>query len=245
MCAGSQVDEFLVLGSDGLFDVFPNRQDLMNTIKQLLRKHSNVDTVCKLLVREAITERRSADNVSVTIMVFNQFSTSTATAGALGGCVGYAARACARKIHSSCNRNMRKSDDVNRLKRSYSVCAPDSLPTRRHTRVPSNQPPPLGASSPNGVTLSAAAGAGVGTRGGTPTASGRTLGRPETPHGSTSERSQHSHIRTGSRCWTTDAVPVRKGGSGMSQLAPSQTSLVPSLSEEGDELDDDIVVAVD
>lgn len=30
-------DEFVVLGSDGLFDVFPNRQDLMNVIKQALR----------------------------------------------------------------------------------------------------------------------------------------------------------------------------------------------------------------
>ncbi|RYE82898.1 MAG: hypothetical protein EOO65_04795, partial [Methanosarcinales archaeon] len=40
------------------------------------------------------------ENVSMVLILFNQFNVATATAGAMGGTHGYAMRACARKIRS-------------------------------------------------------------------------------------------------------------------------------------------------
>jgi hypothetical protein len=127
-------DEFVVLGSDGLFDVFPNRQDLVNKIKRLLKETMDVDEVCKRLVMEAIEERRSADNVSMVLIAFNQNDVVTSTAGALGGLPGYAARACARKVYARNTRNMKTSHEVKELQRHQSF-----MSDPKHSRIMSNQ----------------------------------------------------------------------------------------------------------
>jgi hypothetical protein len=104
------VDEFLVMGSDGLFDVFPNRQDLMNVIKRYIRELGDADAAAEAVVNEAVQRRRSADNVSIVLLVFNQGGRQTALSGAGGGCLGYARRACARKIYSRATRETKASE---------------------------------------------------------------------------------------------------------------------------------------
>lgn len=93
-------DEFIVLGSDGLWDVFPSRQDLINRVKKALRETGSADAAAASVVREAVRERRAPDNVSMVLLLLNQFGVPTASAGAAGGSVGYARRAAARKLVS-------------------------------------------------------------------------------------------------------------------------------------------------
>ena len=118
--APTVTDEFVVLGSDGLFDVFPNRQDLMNRIKKSLRATGSADGACAAVVREAVTDRHASDNVSMVLIMLNQGGVHTATAGAGGGVVGYAKRAAARKLHSRVKRDLKKDENLARLARTYS-----------------------------------------------------------------------------------------------------------------------------
>lgn len=117
-------DEFVVLGSDGLFDAFPNRQELMNRIKAALRETGDVDAACDRIVACAAVERHINDDVSMCLMVLNQGGVATATAGALGGSVGYAKRAGARRIESRSTRFLQKAADLRgRIQRSRSFDA--------------------------------------------------------------------------------------------------------------------------
>ena len=92
------LDEFVLLASDGLLDVFPSRQDLMNKVKRALRATGSADGAAAAVVREAVRDRRAPDNVSLVLILLNQCGVDTASAGAGGGCVGYARRAAARKL---------------------------------------------------------------------------------------------------------------------------------------------------
>lgn len=117
-------DEFVVLGSDGLFDAFPNRQELMNRIKAALREAGDVDAACDRIVACAAVERHVNDDVSMCLIVFNQLGISTATAGALGGSIGYAKRAGARRIESRPTRFLQRAADLRgRMQRSRSFDA--------------------------------------------------------------------------------------------------------------------------
>ena len=44
-------DEFLVIGSDGLYEVFTNHKQLVKVIKDTLRHTGSVDETCKIIVR--------------------------------------------------------------------------------------------------------------------------------------------------------------------------------------------------
>ncbi|KAA0175971.1 hypothetical protein FNF27_02692 [Cafeteria roenbergensis] len=65
-------EEFLVMGSDGLFDKFPRKQDLVNTTKKYLRETRSATLSAEMLLNEAIDVRGSRDNASVVVVVFNQ-----------------------------------------------------------------------------------------------------------------------------------------------------------------------------
>ena len=83
-------DEFLVIGSDGLFEVFGNHKQLVRVVKDMLRTTGSVDETARNLVRDTIKSPMSNDNVSVVIIVFNQYGVVTGHAGAGGGWRGFA-----------------------------------------------------------------------------------------------------------------------------------------------------------
>ena len=69
-------DEFVVIATDGLFDVIGN-QEAVNFIKQELSiNKNNLDAVVKELVHMAI-KKGSVDNVSVIVVAFHQNMTGT------------------------------------------------------------------------------------------------------------------------------------------------------------------------
>lgn len=83
-------DEFLVIGSDGLFEVHRNANQLMHLIKETLHVTRSVDETCKQIVRQTVASPFSSDNVTMLLVVFNQDGVTTACAGAAGGEVGFA-----------------------------------------------------------------------------------------------------------------------------------------------------------
>jgi len=99
-------EEFLVMGSDGLFDKFPQHQDLVSTVKRLLRETKDAAQTANMLLDEAIDVRASQDNASCVIVVFNQAGPPvdpatgrprcTAECWGWGRGVGYAAKAAGR-----------------------------------------------------------------------------------------------------------------------------------------------------
>ena len=109
-------DEFLVIGSDGLFEVFGNHRQLIKVrqpvrspwlvsfppcqpfllcfawqvVKDTLRATGSVDETAKSLVRDTVRSPFSNDNVSVVLVLFNQFGVVTGHAGSCGGWRGFA-----------------------------------------------------------------------------------------------------------------------------------------------------------
>ena len=63
-------DEFVILGTDGLWDVMGSQQ-VVNFVRLGLARHHKVKTICKELVKEAIRVG-SIDNVSVVVVMLNQ-----------------------------------------------------------------------------------------------------------------------------------------------------------------------------
>ncbi|XP_008788784.1 probable protein phosphatase 2C 27 [Phoenix dactylifera] len=62
-------DEFLIIGSDGIWDVFSN-QNAVDFARRRLQEHNDVKKCCKELVEEAI--RRSAmDNLTIVMVCFH------------------------------------------------------------------------------------------------------------------------------------------------------------------------------
>ncbi|XP_054821258.1 probable protein phosphatase 2C 27 [Prosopis cineraria] len=62
-------DEFLIIGSDGIWDVFSN-QNAVDFARRRLREHNDVRLCCKEMVEEAIN-RDSTDNLTVVIVCFH------------------------------------------------------------------------------------------------------------------------------------------------------------------------------
>ena len=93
-------DEFMILGSDGLFDRFPNRQNLMNFAKQQLRKTRSAAATAKAITDHVLDERNGTDNTTVQVVVFNQMGVVSAQANAYGVGAGFAQATgkCARAV---------------------------------------------------------------------------------------------------------------------------------------------------
>ncbi|XP_028754006.1 probable protein phosphatase 2C 27 [Neltuma alba] len=62
-------DEFLIIGSDGIWDVFSS-QNAVDFARRRLQEHNDVKLCCKEMVEEAI-KRDSADNLTVVMVCFH------------------------------------------------------------------------------------------------------------------------------------------------------------------------------
>lgn len=63
-------DEFIVLATDGLWDVMPS-QHVVNFVRLSLHEHKNIERAARDVANEAIRQG-SVDNVSVVIVAFHQ-----------------------------------------------------------------------------------------------------------------------------------------------------------------------------
>lgn len=61
-------DEFLIIGSDGIWDVFRN-QNAVDFVRRRLQEHNDVKRCCKEMVEEAM-KRGALDNLTVVIVCF-------------------------------------------------------------------------------------------------------------------------------------------------------------------------------
>lgn len=62
-------DEFLIIGSDGIWDVFSN-QNAVDFARRRLQDHNDVKVCCKELVEEAV-RRGAMDNLTVVLVCFH------------------------------------------------------------------------------------------------------------------------------------------------------------------------------
>ncbi|XP_024023385.1 probable protein phosphatase 2C 27 [Morus notabilis] len=62
-------DEFLIIGSDGIWDVFRS-QNAVDFARRRLQEHNNVKLCCKQIVEEA-TKRGATDNLTVVMVSFH------------------------------------------------------------------------------------------------------------------------------------------------------------------------------
>lgn len=62
-------DEFLIIGSDGIWDVFTS-QNAVDFARRRLQEHNDVKRCCKEIVEEAI-KRESTDNLTVVMVCFH------------------------------------------------------------------------------------------------------------------------------------------------------------------------------
>jgi protein phosphatase PTC2/3 len=62
-------DEFLIIGSDGIWDVFSN-QNAVDFIRRRLQEHNDVKLCCKEFVEESI-RRDATDNVTAVLICFH------------------------------------------------------------------------------------------------------------------------------------------------------------------------------
>ncbi|XP_068653374.1 probable protein phosphatase 2C 27 [Aristolochia californica] len=70
MMALTKEDEFLIIGSDGVWDVFTN-QNAVDFARRRLQEHNDVKRCCKEVGEEAI-KRGSVDNLTVVMVCFNK-----------------------------------------------------------------------------------------------------------------------------------------------------------------------------
>ena len=61
--------------------MYTNHKQLVKAVKDLLRSTKSVDKTVSAIVREVVRSAKSNDNVSMVLLVFNQFSVITAHAG--------------------------------------------------------------------------------------------------------------------------------------------------------------------
>ncbi|KAL4589857.1 hypothetical protein LXL04_002768 [Taraxacum kok-saghyz] len=61
-------DEFLIIGSDGIWDVFRN-QNAVDFVRRRLQEHNDVKRCCKEMVEEAL-KRGAVDNLTVVVVCF-------------------------------------------------------------------------------------------------------------------------------------------------------------------------------
>lgn len=62
-------DEFLIIGSDGIWDVFRS-QNAVDFVRRRLQEHNDVKLCCKEVVEEAM-KRKAIDNLTVVIVCFH------------------------------------------------------------------------------------------------------------------------------------------------------------------------------
>ncbi|XP_042490651.1 probable protein phosphatase 2C 27 [Macadamia integrifolia] len=62
-------DEFLIIGSDGVWDVFSN-QNAVDFIRRRLQEHNDVKLCCKEMVEEGI-KRETTDNLTIVLVCFH------------------------------------------------------------------------------------------------------------------------------------------------------------------------------
>lgn len=65
----TEEDEFLIIGCDGIWDVFRS-QNAVDFARRKLQEHNDPATCCKELIDEAL-KRKSGDNVAVVVVCFN------------------------------------------------------------------------------------------------------------------------------------------------------------------------------
>ncbi len=61
-------DDFIVLACDGLFDVFSN-QEVVDAVREQMDKHGNTELACDEIIKQAIEQRGTRDNVSMLLVV--------------------------------------------------------------------------------------------------------------------------------------------------------------------------------
>jgi protein phosphatase PTC2/3 len=74
----TEEDEFLIMGCDGIWDVFRS-QNAVDFARRKLQEHNDPAACCKELVDEAI-KRKSGDNLSVVVVCFNSMPPPVLTA---------------------------------------------------------------------------------------------------------------------------------------------------------------------
>ncbi|KAM3212176.1 hypothetical protein ACQJBY_065327 [Aegilops geniculata] len=74
----TEEDEFLIIGCDGIWDVFRS-QNAVDFARRRLQEHNDPVACCKELVDEAI-KRKSGDNLSVVVVCFNSIAPPVLTA---------------------------------------------------------------------------------------------------------------------------------------------------------------------
>jgi len=65
-------DQFLLLGCDGLFDVY-SPLEVVNFVKEQMLEHGDAQKCCQRLTYDAIRKRNSRDNVSVILIILNKW----------------------------------------------------------------------------------------------------------------------------------------------------------------------------
>ena len=65
-------DQFLLLGCDGLFDVY-TPEEVVHFVKENMLKHGDAQKCCQSLTHDAIRKRNSRDNVSVILIILNKW----------------------------------------------------------------------------------------------------------------------------------------------------------------------------
>jgi serine/threonine protein phosphatase PrpC len=83
-------EEFAILGSDGLFEKFPSKQELINVTKRLLRQTRDVRRAAEELVDLTVNHRNTRDNTSAVIIMLNQNGVNTSDRNIMGEDRSYA-----------------------------------------------------------------------------------------------------------------------------------------------------------
>ncbi|CAM9355359.1 unnamed protein product [Scytosiphon promiscuus] len=65
-------DQFLVLACDGVFDVLTS-EEVVSNVYEKMKIHADAQRCCEDLTEKAIVERRTRDNVSLVLLVFNKW----------------------------------------------------------------------------------------------------------------------------------------------------------------------------
>lgn len=68
----TEKDDFVLLACDGLFDVFSN-QEVVRFVLDEMRQHHDAQRACENLSYTAIHQRIAHDNVSIVLLVANQW----------------------------------------------------------------------------------------------------------------------------------------------------------------------------
>lgn len=68
----TEKDDFLLLACDGLFDVFGN-DEVLDFVRREMAQHGDCQRTCENLSHAAIHTRVAHDNVSIVLLILNQW----------------------------------------------------------------------------------------------------------------------------------------------------------------------------